>query len=586
MNQKQAVTTLEKKIGSSKAPKAKKPVSPKRFIESPKYMNAKGTLYPEILKALIELTSGGYSEAVLTGGIGCGKTTLALYCMAYQLYLLSCMEDPHATYGLDPTSEIAIVFQSVNADLAKIVDFRRFKELIARAPYFRKEFSYISSTETELRFPKRIVVCSLTGSASSALGQNLYSGIVDEVNFMANRYRSKLAVDGGSYNQAEKIYDSITNRRKSRFMRNGRLAGMLCLVSSKRYPGEFTEQKIAEASAQATNLEACSNPIYVFDKRAWEVKPKGAFSGQMFGIFTGNLYRLPRILDVDEVVSESQYEGLIDAIPIEYLSDFQRDIHSALRDIAGVATGVIHPFIHDREAIAAAFGETASILSRPGCDFVETGLDFCTDNFRHRNEPRFAHIDLAFSSDSAGIACGHVDRFVDMESGEHEVEVLPQIIFDFVLEVRPPKNGEINFKRIRTFLYNLRNHGLPIHWVSMDSYQSKDMEQLLKQHGFKSGQQSMDRTTKPYDLLKTALQDGRALIPSHDKAMKELVRLERDPVAGRIDHPAGGSKDLADAIAGVAHGLTMRREIWHRHGILPTQIPAALLAPDSPDDLA
>jgi hypothetical protein len=586
MSHKQAVTTLEKKIGSSKAPKAMKPVAVKRFIESPKYMNAKSILYPVILKELNELTSDGYSEAVLTGGIGCGKTTLALYCMAYQLYLLSCMEDPHGAYGLDPTSEIAIVFQSVNADLAKIVDFRRFKELIDRAPYFRKVFPYTSSTETELRFPKRIVVCSLTGSASSALGQNLHSGIVDEVNFMANRIRSKMAVDGGSYNQAEEIYDSITNRRKSRFMLEGCLAGMLCLVSSKRYPGEFTEQKIAEASAQANNFEACSNPIYFFDKRVWEVKPKGAFSGQMFRIFTGDLYRLPRILDFVEDVSGPQYEGPIDEIPIEYLSDFQRDIHSALRDIAGVATGVIHPFIPDRKAIAAAFGWTESVLSRPGCDFVETRLLICPEYFRRKSEPRFVHLDLAFSSDSAGIACGYVDRFVEMQRGEHAVELLPQIIFDFVLEVRPPKNGEINFKKIRTLLYKLRDNGLPIRWVTMDSYQSKDTEQLLRQRGFITGQQSMDRTTKPYDLLKTALQDERVLIPTHDKAMKELGLLERDPMTGRIDHPAGGSKDLADAIAGVAHGLAMRLETWHRYGILPTQIPAALMAPDSPDDLA
>jgi hypothetical protein len=580
MSHKQVVTTLEKKIGSSKAPKAKKPVSLKRFIESPKYMNAKGILYPVILKELNELILGGYSEAVLTGGIGCGKTTLALYCMAYQLYLLSCMKDPHGTYGLDPASEIVIFFQSVNADLAKNVNFRRFKEVIDRAPYFLKEFRHISSTESELRFPKHIVVRSLTGSANSALGQNLHSGIVDEVNFMANRIRSKMAVDGGSYNQAEKIYDSITNRRKSRFMLEGCLAGMLCLVSSKRYPGEFTEQKIAEASAQATNLETCSNPIYVFDKRAWEVKPKGAFSGKMFRIFTGDLYRLPRILDFDEDVSGSRYEGLIDEIPIEYLSDFQRDIHSALRDIAGVATGVIHPFIHGREAIAAAFGETESILSRPGCDFVETNLEICLDYFRRKNEPRFVHLDLAVSSDSAGIACGYVDRFVEMQRGGHAVELLPQIIFDFVLEVRPPKNGEINFAKIRALLYKLRDNGLPIHWVTMDSFQSKDTEQLLRQHGFETGQRSMDRTTKPYDLLKTALQDGRVLIPTHDKAMEELVRLERNPEAGKIDHPAGGSKDQADAIAGVAYGLTMRRKIWHRHGILPTQIPAALMAPD------
>ena len=580
MSLKQTVATLEKKIGAGKAPVPKKPVSPKRFIESPDYMDTKDVLYPEILKALIELNSGDYSEAVLTGGIGCGKTTLALYCMAYQLYLLSCMEDPQATYGLDTTSEIVIVFQSVNAELAKNVDFRRFKALVDHAPYFQNVFPYVSSTENELRFPKRIVVRSLTGSPDSALGQNLHSGIIDEVNFMAYQNHSKLAVDGGLFDQAEEIYNSITNRRKSRFMRNGNLAGMLCLVSSKRYPEEFTERKISEASAQVNKTSPGSNLIYVFDKRAWEVKPKGAFSGQMFRIFTGDLTRQPRILGNDEVLSGPRYEGLIDEIPIEYLRDFKRNIHAALRDIAGIATGAIHPFIVDKEAIADAFGLVGSVLSRPVCDFAGTRIQFCPENFRRMNEPRFVHLDLAHSSDSAGIACGYVDEFVEMECGEHEVETLPLIIFDFVLEVPPPKNGEINFKRIRTLLYNLRNQGLPIRCVTMDSFQSKDMEQLLRQSGFITGQQSMDKGSKPYDLFKTALQDGRVLLPSHSKALKEIIRLERDPLTGKIDHPAGGSKDLADAIAGVVYGLTMRSEIWARHEIPPRQIPAALRAPD------
>jgi len=48
-----------------------------------------------------------------------------------------------------------------------------------------------------------------------------------------------------------------------------------------------------------------------------------------------------------------------------------------------------------------------------------------------------------------------------------------------------------------------------------------------------------------------------------------------------------GSRDCADAIAGVAYGLTYRREIWVRHQIPLAEIPASLArmpaekAPDS-----
>jgi hypothetical protein len=86
------------------------PVPVRQFLESPEYMGAKGIIYPAILEALEELNSGEYEEAVLTGAIGAGKSTIALYTQAYQLYVLSCYRDPHALFGLDPSSEILIVF--------------------------------------------------------------------------------------------------------------------------------------------------------------------------------------------------------------------------------------------------------------------------------------------------------------------------------------------------------------------------------------------------------------------------------------------------------------------------------------------
>ena len=79
----------------------------------------------------------------------------------------------------------------------------------------------------------------------------------------------------------------------------------------------------------------------------------------------------------------------------------------------------------------------------------------------------------------------------------------------------------------------------------------------------------MDRTTGAYEFLKSALYDGRVSIPTNGHLMGELLSLEVDAQAGRIDHPPGGSKDLADAIAGVVHGLTMRRDVWNQHDVAP-----------------
>ena len=70
--------------GDSKWIVAGGPVDVRTFVTSPAYLNAldgqgNSVLYPAVLDALAELVEGGYSEAVLTGAIGTGKTTLAVY---------------------------------------------------------------------------------------------------------------------------------------------------------------------------------------------------------------------------------------------------------------------------------------------------------------------------------------------------------------------------------------------------------------------------------------------------------------------------------------------------------------------------
>jgi hypothetical protein len=64
--------------------------------------------------------------------------------------------------------------------------------------------------------------------------------------------------------------------------------------------------------------------------------------------------------------------------------------------------------------------------------------------------------------------------------------------------------------------------------------------------------------------------------------LHELKTLERDSRTGKIDHAVNSSNDIADALAGVVYGLTMRRENWVRHGIslisIPNSIKGALKA--------
>ncbi len=535
---------------------SQEPVSVPHFINHPGYMAAEGIIYPQVMKALVEINSGKYVECVLTGPIGTGKTTLALYIIAYQLYLLMCYENPHQVFGLDPASEIVMVFQSVSKKVAQDIEYQRFRAMIEKAPWFKGERGFDSNLESEMNFKNRITVRPVHGGASGAIGSNVIGGILDEMNFMALVEDSKRNPDGNPYDQAVENYNSIAMRRASRFMHQGDLPGMLCLVSSRRYKGQFTDQKEEEAK---TNKR-----IYVYDEKLWTIKPD-AFCGDTFQLFVGDNVRSAFIVEEDDVISAEDDHLLMD-IPIELIGNFETDMLQALRDIAGLSTMAMHPFVMNVEAVAGCFNRHPSIFSRTKVDFVASQLEILPANIFNHKIPRFVHIDLSFSHDSCGLAIGYVNKFVVMER-QGDKETMPNIIIDGILEIAPPKNGEILFSKIRSIIYLLTEMGMKISWVTFDQFQSKDSRQILAQKGYTTGGLSMDRTTMGYEVLKASLYDGRVQAPNHDKCYMEIVSLELDEKKGKIDHRPNGSKDCSDAIAGVVWGLHRRREIWVAHKI-------------------
>lgn len=562
-----------------------RPIVPVReFINSPYYMGAMksdGTsaVYENLMVEIEAMNDGTYSEAVLTGSIGSGKTTAALYTTAYQLYILSCYQSPHDLFGLDPASEIVFIFQSLNALTAKRVDYERFKAMISASPYFKEYFPFDKTLESELAFPNRIYVRPVSGAETAAIGQNVFGGIIDEINFMAVIDGSKASIDGGVYDQAVALYNSISKRRKSRFGAQGRLPGMLCLVSSRRYPGQFTDVKEMEAAAEIARTGKTS--IYCFSKRVWDIKPPGSFLEEKFPIFIGDEARKPRIMALEEVAAVPEPDKhLVDWIPMDFLDDFQRDILSSLRDIAGVSTLAKHPFIVNRETIRASMRKDHIAFQREKVDFQDTQLTILADQLYKPELPRFFHCDLAISGDSAGFAIGTVTGFKSVSSVDGAPELLPTIHIDALLEISPPKGGEIKLYKVRDIIHALRKIGLNILWGTFDQFQSRDSMQLLKQAGLAIGYQSVDATTAPYDFVKNALYDGRLSLPMHAKCSLELASLERNVKKNKIDHPPGGSKDVADALAGVVFGCTMRREMWALHGVsavvLPKQIKDAM----------
>jgi hypothetical protein len=137
-------------------------------------------------------------------------------------------------------------------------------------------------------------------------------------------------------------------------------------------------------------------------------------------------------------------------------------------------------------------------------------------------------------------------------------EMLPIIHIDALLEVRPPKGGEIKLGKVRDIIHALRKIGMNVRWGTFDQFQSRDSMQLLKQSGLAIGYQSIDINTMPYDFVKNALYDGRLRpCPEHPVCQMELAALEKDTKKGKIDHPPAGLQGRVRCLG--------RRGLWPYH---------------------
>jgi hypothetical protein len=119
---------------------------------------------------------------------------------------------------------------------------------------------------------------------------------------------------------------------------------------------------------------------------------------------------------------------------------------------------------------------------------------------------------------------------------------------------------------LRRIVYHVRDDlGFRLKKVTLDGFQSTDTLQQLRKRRFETELVSVDRSMLPYSDLRDALYEDRIEFPEYivhmkrgdmkkvEVVYKELSELEDK--GNKIDHPATGTKDVADAMAGVAYTL-------------------------------
>jgi hypothetical protein len=351
---------------------------------------------------------------------------------------------------------------------------------------------------------------------------------------------------------------------------------MVILASSAATIESFTERKIRK-SVNDPN-------VFVRDHTQWTVKPKENFCGEVFWVLCSTSSMNSRIIKDEEVdlISDEYLEAndaFVMDIPIEYKEDFESNMEEALRDLAGFSTQAISLFVQRQSAVYECIDEsrkhpfscleyTSGTKGRWDWDSLCVQTERTLPGgykelaYKPRRNPeayRWCHIDVSISGDSCGFTIAHVERWVDVvrrgSDGERHVDTAPYYVVDAMLRINPPPGEQIYLPDLRTMIYDFMKHGYKFIGFSSDLYMYVEMHQQLSRKGIKPHIISPDTSTGPYDELKSAFYENRIEIYDYEPFSHEFLHLEYDRIAGKIDHPTAGGKDVSDSCCCCIQGL-------------------------------
>ena len=539
-------------------------------------------LYPYWKNAIIKVFNSPkrINEVIITGSIGTGKSTAAIYMIAYRLYELSCYYPPQALYNLMNNSKILFAYFNITKDLAGQVGFSQLRDLIDTIPYFQNIFKRNERINSILEWPQSRIYMKPASTSNDVLGMNLISFFVDEANFFKGDGASST---GNSINDVQSkariLYNSVRTRGKSRFVVNNEDYTFNVLVSSSMYESSFTEDRIKESAGD--------DNVMVFDAKIWEVKNVDTYSKEKFVVFSGNElidpvicnsvaevnyirahYRLPEVKcdtpnEAIQDIQDYDIKKRFIEVPMNFKKEFEGNIIQALQDIAGVPVAATGKLFSNRDSYARALTDEESPFTQDQIVISTNANTTIQDYFKKDWRPkdlakkRFIHFDQATSGDSYGAAQCYIDSVTYDEYGLPKVNIK----FDWMIRINPPKPPhKIDLAKVRSIIpWQEKMFGISYGMISYDTFQSAEAVQDLDKSGYPVQFRSVDKSDKEYLDLTELYYQGRIHHYRNEWYEKELFNLNWYRAQGKVDHPSvkeGGTKDVSDAVCGsVANAL-------------------------------
>lgn len=539
-------------------------------------LGKEGVIRPGVKQALIDIFGEEVNpkrisvmrEALFTGGIGIGKTTMAAVALAYMVHWVCCLRDPQKFFGMMPGRRIAFMLMSTKDSQAKEVLFGDIKASIKDSEWFKNmptpwkaKQAYDPDYRNQLRFPKEIWVIPGNSAETTFEGYNILGGILDEGD-------SHKVTENKDY--AEVGWRTIKARVTSRFTDKqvGDHKGLLIAIGQKKAAEGFMArtQKAMEAKNEKLTREGLPPRNKVVQMAIWESFGWESYADPVTGEVAAFHYDISRRIIVPEAAALAVASPSIIRIPMSYFEDFEMDPVQALKDHAGIPPAVDDPFISATDRIDEAqdkwherfahrkFMPVVSRVTLP--EFHEEFM--APDQIR-----RTVHTDIGYAAhgDAMGMAMAHIPELVEING-----ELKPVIVFDFLLRIKPSGGQQLMLEDFRQLLYELRDERkFRIALASYDGFQSQDSQQILQKKRFNTAEISVDRSKGPYEDLRQAIYERRIEFPRHmvylnkgDLEMVDIAKRELSELTDtgrKIDHPSKGSKDVADAMAGCVYAL-------------------------------
>lgn len=519
-----------------------------KFMVFPYWMKTLKKIFPDPLKP------AAYNTVALTGGIGLGKSFVAVVMLLYELYRMLCLKNPYTYYGVMESDLITFAVMNTTLDASRGVAWDKLQQLVQSSEWFMNHGTVAGRDYQEWKPPHGIEL--IAGSRVNHIrGKAIFFAFLDEISFQQNM---DVEIQKA---KAKELVSETVNRMQSRFMKGEHNPTILAIASSKR-----TEQSFMEVFIQQRK-DLDSKSTLIIDEPQWVIRTDKD-SKTKFKVAVGNKFLASEVIPLTATSSDIQLYrdrgfNVLD-VPMGYYEQFIEDTDKALQDIAGLSTTNSSRYISGvrlkevkNEALKNPFTQDIIEVGNALDDHVQYSEFFNVECVPKEmmEKPLYVHLDMSISGDKTGIAGVWIKGSKPHVEGEPESrDGIFQLAFS--VSVKAPKGHQVSFEKNRQFIYWLKEQGFNLKGVSADTFQSYDLLQALQARNIPTEIISVDRLTDrvclPYQFFKNVIYEKRIEMYDSNLLTEEIIGLERNNNSGKVDHSPSGinSKDSADAVCG------------------------------------